>query len=42
MTEKIIFVAIIVAGLAGFIVALRAWFKSEKSKGLPAWEKAAL
>jgi hypothetical protein len=39
MTEKIIFVAIIVAGLAGFLLALRAWFKTEKSQTLPAWRR---
>ena len=39
MTEKIIFVGIIVAGLAGFVLALWAWVKSEKSKRLPAWRR---
>ncbi|SNT44440.1 hypothetical protein SAMN05421770_11915 [Granulicella rosea] len=39
MTEKIIFVGIIVAGLIGFVLALWAWVRSEQSKELPAWRR---
>jgi hypothetical protein len=39
MTEKIIYVSIIVAGLVGFVVALGVWLKSERSKELPAWRR---
>jgi hypothetical protein len=39
MAEKIVFIGIIVAGLVGFILALRAWVKSGQSKGLPAWRR---
>jgi hypothetical protein len=39
MTEKIVYVGIIVAGLCGFIVALGTWMKSKSATGLPAWRK---
>jgi hypothetical protein len=39
MTEKVVFVGIIVAGLVGFVLALRAWIKSGQSAGLPAWRR---
>lgn len=34
-----VFVGIVVAGLAGFVLALRAWFKTGQSMGLPVWRK---
>lgn len=35
----VVFIGIILAGLAGFVLALRAWLKSRQSTGLPAWRK---
>jgi hypothetical protein len=36
---KLIFVGIIVAGLVGFVLAIRAWQKAGQSLGLPRWRK---
>lgn len=35
----VIFVGIVVAGLAGFVLALRAWVRSERSRSLPGWRR---
>ena len=37
--EMVVFIGIVVAGLAGFVLALRAWLKTGQSTGLPAWRK---
>lgn len=39
MTEKIIYLSIIVTGLVGFSVAVGIWLKSKRSKELPAWRR---